>query len=192
MTSSRNDGSEARRRDDLARIRGFGSRAEQRRHQRLARNRADVASMPPRAQRERQAALRTVSLMREDHRLSLQDAAFRAATSPEAVLWYARPALERRGGRWVVTDADRLYRAMYVNSGGAQVHVDVRGSRKASELSAYHRAVSHYLDTGDNEALRHFVGKSVGGYEYDTDLDVLDEMARRGQLDIESIYQLVA
>jgi hypothetical protein len=59
-------------------------------------------------------------------------------------------------------------------------------------LSAYFHAVGHYLDTGDEEPLRAFQGKSVGSFEYETDPDVLDEMARRHQLDIESIYQLVA
>ncbi len=81
---------------------------------------------------------------------------------------------------------------MIVFSAGTIVPVDVRGSRKASELRAYHEAVSKYLDTGDEEPLRRFTGKTVAGAEYETDPDVLDEMARRRQLTIESIYQLVA
>ena len=86
---------------------------------------------------------------------------------------------------------DRLHRAMYIFSGGEIVPVTVRGSRKASEVSAYHHAVRYYLDTGLTDRLRPFVGKTVDGVEYDTDPDVLDEIARRGQLSIESIYQLV-
>jgi hypothetical protein len=80
---------------------------------------------------------------------------------------------------------------MIVYSDGNVVEVDVRGSRKASELGAYHAAVSAFLATGDEEVLRQFERRGVGGYAYETDPTVLEEMARRGQLDMESIYQLV-
>jgi hypothetical protein len=130
--------------------------------------------------------------MRSDPGLSLSRAAANEGTTPRAVHRYAGDALERNGGRWHATHGDRLYRPMVVYSGGAIVDVDVRGSRKASELSAYHSAVRHYLDTGDEEPLKRFQGKSVGGFVYETDPDVLDEMARRRQLDTESIYRLVA
>ena len=75
---------------------------------------------------------------------------------------------------------------------GRVAAVDVRGSRKASEVSTYHAVVRRYLETGNDDALRAFVGKTVGGVEYEADPDALDEMARRGQLTIESIYQTVA
>jgi hypothetical protein len=81
---------------------------------------------------------------------------------------------------------------MVVYSAGVVVDVDVRGSRKASELGAYHAAVAAFLATGDEDVLRPFEGRRVGGYAYETDPSVLEEMARRGQLDMESIYQLVA
>ncbi len=130
-------------------------------------------------------------MMREHPDISLSEAARRAGTRPGAVHRYAGDALARRGTQWRVTSRDRIYRPMIIYSNGQVVPVDVRSSRKATEVSDYHRAVGHYLETGDEEPLRAFFGKSVSGFEYETDSDVLDEMGRRGQLDIESIYQLV-
>lgn len=158
---------------------------------RRIRNRTDLERLSPTEREDRAAALRAITIKREDPRVSLTEAARRAGTSPQSVRRYAGEALERDGRRWVVTSGDRLYRPMVVYSGGEVVAVDVRGSRKAAELSAYHRAVGHYLDTGDEEPLQHFAGRTVAGVEYETDPDYLDEMARRGQLSIESIYQVV-
>jgi hypothetical protein len=114
-----------------------------------------------------------------------------ADTTPESVAWHAREGVQRQGRGWVVRPADRLYRPMRVYSGGAIVPVDVRGSRKASEVAAYHLAVHHYLSQGDDSRLRAFAGKTVAGVEYETDLDILNEMVRRGEIGVESIYRLV-
>lgn len=110
----------------------------------------------------------------------------------DAVRWWASPAVERRRNEWQVTPGDRLYRPMYAYSGGRVEPVDVRGSRVASTVGRYHSAVQRYLHTGDVSALARFAGTKVGGVELETDLDVIDEMARRGQFDFESIYRVVA
>jgi hypothetical protein len=130
--------------------------------------------------------------MRENPELSLREAAAQVGITPEAVTWHAGEALQRSDGGWSATPGDRLYRPMYVYSNGEKVRVDVRGSRKASELARYHAARSRYLETGDDIPLLQFTGKSVAGVPYETDTSVLEEMARRNYLDIESIYQLVA
>ncbi len=129
--------------------------------------------------------------MRRDG-LSLTAASRKAKTTPETVRRYAGLSIVRKGRRWTAEPGDRLVRKMYVFSGGQKVDVDVRGSRKASELSSYFSALNLYLNTGDDSRLRPFTGKSVAGFEYETDVDVLDEMARRGVPSIESIYQAVA
>jgi hypothetical protein len=156
------------------------------------RNRSDLSKLSERELEQHRRALAVVAAMRSDPGLSLSRAAASEGTTSRAVHRYAGDALEREGRRWRTTSGDRLYRPMVVYSGGSIIDVDVRGSRKASQLSAYHLAVRHYLDTGDDEPLARFRGKSVGRHEYETDPDVLDEMARRRQLDIESIYRLVA
>lgn len=192
MARRRDHRAEQRRRNELARARGFRSRAEERKFTRHVDNRRDLERMPVRARKQRGNALRALSYMREDRSIGIVEAAGQAGTTPEAVTWYAGEGLERHGGALRAKAGDRLYRPMVVNSDGQMVAVDVRGSRKASEVSAYHRAVRYYLETGDDDSLRQFAGKSVAGVPYETDPDVLEEMARRHQLDVESIYQLVA
>jgi hypothetical protein len=155
------------------------------------RNRRALDALTPKAREQRRKSLRVLSAMREDRSLSLSEAARREGIAPESVHRYAGPGLERHGGRWKATRGDRLYRPMVVYSNGAVAEIDVRGSRKASELSAYHSTVRHFLDTGDENGLRRFEGKRVAGAPYETDPSVLEEMARRGQLDVDSIYQLV-
>src|ERR1700722_5048552 len=98
--------------------------------------------------------------------LSLTAAARKAKTTPATVRLYAGDSLKLRNQRWEAVVSDRLVRPMYVNSGGRIVSVNVRGSRKASEVSAYPSAVRYYLDTGDESRLQPFVGKTVSGYEY--------------------------
>ena len=192
MARRRDFAAEYRRRNQLAITRGFKSYVEQRRFSRRIKNRADLDALPSSAYDERQRALIVLSSMRDNSRLSLSAAARQEGTTPDAVRWFVGDAIEKRQGRWRARPADRLYRAMFVFSNGQIVPVDVRGSRKASELARYHQAVRHFLNTGDGTLLTAFEGRSVAGRPYETDLDVLEEMARRHQLDIESIYQVVA
>jgi len=191
MTRRRDHAAEQRRRNELARARGFRSRAEERKAPRRIKNAGDLNLLPDNAREQRRRSLQTVALMRENPALSLDQAAKQTGATPTSVHWYADGALQREVSGSSATRGDRLYRPMFVNSNGEVVPVDVRGSRKASELSRYHFAVEHYLATGDDIPLLQFAGKSVGGLPYEIDGTVLEEMARRGQLNIDSIYQLV-
>ena len=190
--AKRNYKAEEIRRNQLARARGFRSRAEERKFTGPIRNVADLLGLPTEAQEQRARSLRALSAMREDPSLSIEAAARLEGTSVDAMTWHVAKALKREGGRWKPTKGDRLLRAMSVNSEGRVVNVNVRGSRKASEISRYHVAVRWFLDTGDESLLQAFTSKKVAGVVYETDPEVLEDMARRGQLDIESIYQAVA
>jgi hypothetical protein len=108
------------------------------------------------------------------------------------VSWWAADAVTGSGRAVRVTGADRMFRSMYVYSGGRAVSIDVRGSKVASLIGRYHSAVQHYLNTGDEQRLRRLTGVSVGGVELETDLDVINDLARRGSFDFESIYRTVA
>jgi hypothetical protein len=177
------------RRNELARARGFRSYAEQRRHSRTVEGRADLAALPPAAQEARQAALDAVAVARREG-ISLADAARREHVEPAAVAWWAGEAVSRKEGGWQVSTADRMFRPMVVYSGGEVVAVDVRGSRVASTVGAYHDAVRRYLMEGDASALRAMTGKKVGGIALETDPAVLEEMDRRGETEFESIYRM--
>ncbi len=189
---ARNHPAEDRKRNERARKIGFRSRAQQRRHPRRARNRADVDALPLAAQEARLASFDAMANWRSRSGVTIDDVAAEAGTNPDAMKWFGIDAVYREGGKWRVTRADRLLRTMRVNSRGDVVVVDVRGSRKASELGAYHAAVYRYLHTGDDDALQRFAGKSVAGVPYETNGDALEEMWRRGDLSVEDIYQLVA
>lgn len=172
------------RRNALSRARGFTSYAQQRRYSPEVENRGALEALPPSAREARQASLDAVAAVRREG-IDLATAARRYGTTPEAVAWWTGTT---RGG---VAAADRLFRPMYVYSAGQVAPVDVRGSRVASTIGSYHSAVQHYLNHGDASRLQAFTGTRVAGVELETDLEVIDELARRGEFDFDSIYRMV-
>jgi len=119
---------------------------------------------------------------------SLTVAARRAGTSPRTVKRYAGSDLGKRGQRWRIA-RDRAYRPMRVLT-NAGVEVVDASRRDASTVGRYWSAVGRYLQHGDDSELRKLRGVTVNGYELETDLDVIDELAARGELDFEDIYEL--
>jgi hypothetical protein len=73
---------------------------------------------------------------------------------------------------------------------GVEHGVKVRGSRAASLVGEHWSAVGHFLRTGDESRLIPLRGKSVAGIRLETDPDAIEEWARRGELDIEDVYEL--
>jgi hypothetical protein len=178
------------RRNQLARDRGFRTYAQQRRFDRSIDNRTKLAALPERASETRQASLDALATARREG-IDLASAAEREGITVEALSWWVGDALHRQGGALVPRKGDRLFRPMYAYSGGRVVDLDLRGSDAASTIGAYHSAVQHYLHHSDPSRLARFAGKRVGGVELETDLDVIDELARRGEFDFESIYRMV-
>jgi hypothetical protein len=183
--------SDMAKRNAAARARGFRSYAQQRTFGASVRNRSELAALPPRAQRAREQTLDVLATARRDG-TDLATAAQREGIAVDVVAFWARDVVTRRRGRWHVAASDRLFRPMYVYSAGQVVPVDVRGSLRASTVGRYHAAVQQYLNTGDDSRLRRLAGVTVGGVELETDLDVLDELARRGAFNFESIYRMVS
>jgi len=72
---------------------------------------------------------------------------------------------------------------------GGVEFVDVRDPVERSTVGGYWNAVRHYLSTGDDSRLWGFEGESIGGRRLETDLDAIEEWARRGELDFEEIYE---
>lgn len=178
------------RRDELARERGFISYSEQRRYDRIVRNRAELDRLPDAAKLARADALNAISIVRREG-VTLKEAAWLSLTTPQAIAYWAPGVVTRDGASWVVSAADRMYRPMFVYSDGQRRNIDVRGSRVASTIGRYHAAVGHYLATGDSSRIERFAGMRVAGVELETELEVLEQLARRGVFEFESIYQLV-
>ena len=71
-----------------------------------------------------------------------------------------------------------------------QIAIDARDSALASVVGAHWAAVRHYLETGDESVLRPFRRRRVNGQRLETDPDVIDELARAGEVRFEDIYRL--
>lgn len=178
-------------RDPRARAAGFRSYRDQRRHGGAnaagVRNDKELSQLPPNARDERRRVFRAVSEVRTDG-LTLAQAARRNGTSIDAMRFWAPGVVGPNG---MVTKADRLWRPMWGIDEVTQrvVPVDVRGSRVATRLSAYGRAVDHYLVTGDDGPLRAFEGVRIAGVELETNTDVIDYLATIGEISFETIYR---
>ena len=125
---------------------------------------------------------------------SLDRAAKRAGTTPDAVLRHAGSAFEQGpGGRWKAKTTDDLPRIMPIISGGVLYpKVAVAGSEAASIISAHLRAIDRYLQHGRDDDLRSFAGVVVEGvlpdgtaiaFELESDPDTLLDLERLGVLD---------
>ncbi len=182
--------SERAYRNFLARRKGFSSWYAQQRAPRPAPSAGVLGSLHPSELEGRRRALEGLAYMRREG-LTLTEAAKRAGTTPAAMLRHAGPALDRDGGGYRARPGDRLLRVMSVlGQGGVEHQVPVRGSRRASLIGAHWSAIGHYLRSGDDRRLRRFQGKRVAGIWLETDPDAIDEWARRGELEVEDIYEL--
>jgi hypothetical protein len=133
-----------------------------------------------------------LTLMRRDG-LSLAEAAVEVHTTPNAVKRHAGEALvQSRSGRYTVTAADEHYRRLWFITNDGLIEIDTLDSRIASQIAEFDAAVRYYLATGDGSRVARFKGRALraGGkrYPFVTDLDVLDELGRRGEISFESIY----
>ena len=184
--------SEREYRNALAQRRGFSSWHAQQRSRPAATSARAITRLSTSAREARGRSLEALSLMRRDG-MPLTEAAKRSGTTTNTVLRHAGPALERDGGRYRARPGDHLTRLMLVIARDlGPVTVAVRGSRQASVIGAYWNAVNRYVAHGDPQPLRRFTGVVVAGVELETDLDVIDGLARAGELEFEDIYEGVA
>jgi hypothetical protein len=113
--------------------------------------------------------------------------------APRIVIERGRPALRKLKGRYVATKTDRLLRIITILVAKGKKEIATRDSRQASLVGGHWAAVQKYLQTGDDEALLKFKGKSIvdaSGKRYRllTNLEKLNRLASAGVLSFESIY----
>jgi hypothetical protein len=181
--------------NELARTKGFTSHAGQLRAPQPVRSPQALMRLTPRAQESRNEALAVVARARREG-VSVRQAAQAEGVSMARVQRWAGPAIEKRGGRYVVKGTDTLARSMQVLTPSGYRTVMLHGrnaSQRAAELARYHNTVRRYLETGDTSLLREFRGKVLRtnkqGFPYITDPATLDELARAGELSFETLYQ---
>ncbi len=182
--------SERQYRNALAQRRGYSSWSAWRRAPKPVRGVRELANLSPIERETRRAAFDALNRMRGEG-ISLSRAAHKAGTTPEAVVRHTGPALERSGSRYLARPSDRLFRLVKVlGEDGVEHEVPLRGSRVASAVGEHWSAVRHYLETGDDSRLRKLRGKRVAGITLETDPAAIDQWERRGELEIEDIYEL--
>jgi hypothetical protein len=174
-------------RDALAKTKGHRNWYEQQRVPKKA-TRKVFGGLRLSERQSRARALDALALMRT-REMSLTAAAHEAHTTPNTIMkWTGTELAEKRGGRRIVTKADRLYRTMRVVSTEGTVEIEVRSSRQARRIAQHMNAVKHFLATGDDEALRRFAGVKVAGVQLETDPEKIEEMGRVHELSFEDIY----
>ena len=90
-------------------------------------------------------------------------------------------------GRVIATPTDDFIRPMRLVSTRGVVEVGLTQTQ-ASVIGGHMTAIKTYRRWGDTERLDEYRGRRVAGHELETDLDVLDELLRRGELDWLDLY----
>ncbi len=184
--------SERQYRNALAQRKGFASLSAQQRAPRPIRSRQAYERLSRRERKTQQRAAAAVATMKREG-ISLSEAARQEKTTPNTVRKYAGHALERRGSRVVVKERHHLYRRMEFLTPDGKIEIDVTNSKTASDIGRYFNVVKRYIYMGEEHGLREFHGKFVQAgkvkHPYITDTAILDELAERGELSYEDIYE---
>ena len=150
-----------------------------------------LSALGPTSEEKYRDALDVIGLMRR-HRRSLASASREIGIAPETVKRYVASALTKRRGRYRTTEFDRLPRTMYLYDTKGRFTVTTRSSKAASRISAYHRALSAYVNYGDPSRLREFEDETitVGGVNYTflTDIRTIDGLIRAQEIAVHDIY----
>ena len=173
-------------RDALARAHGFANwGAQQKAPKKVVPKR--VRELRPAEREGRQKAFRVLSRVRRGQTLT---AAARAehTTRNSVEKWVGTQLGRGPGGRVVATPSDRISRGMDVLTVDGLQNLRVSSSRQRSLVASHWNAIRAYRDHGKLQPLRTFQGKGVAGQLFECDYDVIDEWARRGELEIEDIY----
>ncbi len=139
----------------------------------------------------RRRALDVLSIMREEG-IPLTPASEKVGTSVATAKKYLGSAALRRDARRriVAKSSDRLFRRLPALTTKGLKQMDFTDSRQSSVVGRYWNEIGHGLNTGDWSGVATFKGKKVRGRALETDPDVIEARARRGELDFEDIYEL--
>jgi hypothetical protein len=80
---------------------------------------------------------------------------------------------------------------MWILRPGVLELVRVTDRYERSLVASYWNAIRRYLNTGDDFNIRQFEGVRITGRRLLTDLAEIEEWARHGDFDFDSIYSLV-
>jgi hypothetical protein len=137
----------------------------------------------------RRRALAVISRMRYRGE-SLAKASRALHTNPRTVRKLVGKELRRsQSGRYLVTEADRLKREIFVFGHDGYEPVTVHSSKQAQLASEHLIAVNRFLRTGDTEWLKPFRRKRISGVELLTDPNRIHEFAEADLVKLDGLYR---
>lgn len=121
---------------------------------------------------------------------SLSAAARHERTTSRTVLRIIPKQFKRSSsGRYTPTRSDTLRRDLTVLGFDGYVPVVVRSWNQAQLASAHLVAVNRFLQTGDEEWLKPFIGKRIGGVELLADPDRLQTLGDADLVKLDGLYR---
>jgi hypothetical protein len=194
MSRVRDYAAEYRRRQQLARVRGFSSYAQQRRFSPRLRWGRDLGRLPEPARYARSEALYVVAVAR-DRRLTIEEAARVERVPLPAVRWWARDALApRRRGRTLPRKGDRMLRLqpIFLDGGDGVEFVPIRGSHAARRAQGIFDVQYRFIAGDVSQAeLRTIAGQRVAGRLVESDPHRLTAIGEADGADIDEAYRAV-
>jgi hypothetical protein len=194
MTRLRDYKAEYRRRQQLARARGFSGYAQQRRFSPRLRTAGDFGRLPEGARRARSDALHVVSVAR-DRGISIEEAARAERVPAYVVRWWAGDALaSKRRGLTFPRKGDRLLRLypIFLDGGDGVEFVEIRGSHAARRAQRIFDVQYRFIEGDASEdELRSIAGQRVAGRLVESDPDRLTAIGEADGVDIVEAYREV-
>lgn len=191
MAGRRDYKAEYRRRQQLARERGFTG-YWQARNAKRPRTTEGLARLPEAAREARKAAFRVVQIARQE-KIPVEVAASRMGVPMAVVRYWAPEALApATAGRTAVTKGDRLLRLRPVILEGSEgvEFIAIRGSRAADRAAAVFDVQWRYINGDASEAeVRRLAGLKVSGRPVESDPDRLEFIGVRGGFDADAVYR---
>jgi len=140
-----------------------------------------LAKLSARSKEARNRALHALTAIRRG--TSLAEAAKSEGVSQRTILKYVGSALrqDHAGGRIRAVPRDRFTRHLQIPGPDGPIQITVKGNKEATELAAYVSARAAFLRSGDESALRRFLGKKIGGHILVTDPKLLTAQAEQGE-----------
>jgi hypothetical protein len=183
---------EYRRRQQLARERGFSGYAQQRRFSPRLRRASDLGRLPETARAARSDALHVIAIAR-DRGVSIEEAARGERVPVHVVRWWGGDALSAtRRGRTVPRKGDRLLRLypVFLDGGDGVEFVEIRGSDAARRAQRIFDVQYRFIEGNASEAeLRGIAGQQVGGRLVESDPERLRAIGERDGVDVVEAYR---
>lgn len=170
--------------------RGFPSVRRMRSANRVPRTGAELGRLPPAARWSRSAAVAAAAQGRDRHLPLEVTAGLEGISVADVRFWLPGAVGRTRRGRTRATPFDRHLRLRPLAVEGEVTFVETHGSRAAARaMSAFGVQWDFLHGRADEADLARLRGLRIGGRLVEADPDVLEDLARRGEFQIDELYR---